>query len=279
MKKGERKELRDSGQGLLIDTVLDVGSETVGEIAKESIGSALGDILVDGVSSLVPGLSGAISGYKRARFERNIKRFSEELAQRVDEIKSNLEKKSEEQKSKIDQLFTYVLDYIIDEQQEEKIKYMVNGFVTLTEHERITDDFVLTYYDILKDLRMVDLSVLKLMYSSNYNIDVENTESYIDVMERHGLNYEQYESVRRNVKRVGLLNTKADINIVDDMKEISTTFKNLYKYLEKLSDPKNKRPLPKLKEPTFKSRDNLQISKFGKDFVEFFMNLSREKNN
>jgi len=273
LSKEKRKDIQEAGKGLALDTVLSVGSDTAAEIAKESITNIIGDILVDTTSSLIPGISGAVQGYKRARFERNITTFAEELYSQLDILRENLESKNVEQKEKIDRLYNYVMDYVIDEQQEEKIHYMVNGFVNITNHENITDDFILTYYDVLRELRMVDISVLRLMYNARYVFDKESSESFQDVMEKHGISYEQYESVRRNLQRIGLLTTKTELNINDDLEEIVDKFKELYKYLEKATDLKNKRPLPKLKPPKLKSRENLQLSKFGKDFVDFFINI------
>lgn len=269
--------MKDTGKGLALDTVLNVGSDMAADVAKESITSLVGDIIVDTASSLVPGISGAVSGYKRVRFEKNIKTFTEELHSKIEVIRVNLENKTEEQKEKIDQLFNYVMDYVIDEQQEEKIKYMVSGFVNITEHEQVSDDFILTYYDVLKELRMLDISVLRLMYTSRYVFDQQSRESYQDIMERHGLSYEQYESVRRNLLRIGLLTTKTDLNITGDLEEISKKFKDLYTFLEKLTNPKSKGSLPKLKEPKLKSKENFEMSKFGRDFVRFFLDVEKER--
>lgn len=276
LSKEKRKDLQEAGKGLALDTVLNVGSDTAAEIAKESITNIIGDILVDTTSSLIPGISGAVQGYKRARFERNITTFAEELYSQLDILRENLESKNVEQKEKIDRLYNYVMDYVIDEQQEEKIHYMVNGFVNITNHENITDDFILTYYDVLRELRMVDISVLRLMYNARYVFNKESSESFQDVMENHGISYEQYESVRRNLQRIGLLTTKTDLNITDDLEEIVDKFKELYKFLDKATDPKFKRNLPKLRLPKIKSKENLQLSKFGKDFVEFFIKIEEE---
>ncbi|MCR2822755.1 hypothetical protein [Lederbergia panacisoli] len=271
MSKDKRKDIQEAGKGLALDTVLSVGSDTAAEIAKESITSIIGDLLVDTASSLLPGISGAVQGYKRVRFERNITIFTEQLYSNIDTIRVNLETKTNEQKEKIDQLFNIVLDYVIDEQQEDKIQYMVNGFLNLTNHEKVSDDFVLTYYDVLRELRMVDISVLRLMYNSRYIIGNDTTETFRDIMERHGLSYEQYQSVRRNLQRIGLLITKTDLNVTDDLEEIVKKFKELYAYLDKATNPKYKRSLPKLRLPKLKSKENLELSKFGKDFVRFFI--------
>jgi len=273
LSENKKRDIQEASKGLAIDTVLSVGSDTTAEIVKESITSILGDLLVDTTSSLIPGISGAVQGYKRARFERNILVFTEEIHAKISSLRENLESKNVEQKEKIDQLYNFVMDYVIDEQQEEKIHYMVNGFVNITNHDHVSDDFILTYYDVLKELRMVDISVLRLMYNSRFVVISDSKESYQDIMERHGISYEQYESVRRNLHRVGLLTTKTDLNITDDLEEIMKKFKELYAYLDKATDPKNKRPLPKLKLPKLKSKENFEVSKFGKDFVEFFIDI------
>lgn len=274
----QNNDRKDMAKSLALDTVLNVGSETVADIVKDSITSLVGGIMVDTVSSLVPGVSGLVQSYKHNRFERNITTLTQELNSNIEVIRVNLESKTEEQKEQIDQLFNYVMDYVIDEQQEEKIEYMVNGFVKITEHEEVTEDFVLTYYDVLKELRMVDISVLRLMYSSRYIHDQESNESFQDVMERHGISYEQYESVRRNLLRIGLLTTKTDLHITDDLKEISKKFKELYTYLDKLTNPKHKGSLPKLKDPNLKSKENFEMSRFGRDFVQFFLKSEIEEN-
>ncbi|MGV2620932.1 UNVERIFIED_CONTAM: hypothetical protein N8J90_07075 [Halobacillus marinus] len=78
LEEGKREDLRSAGKGLTLDSILNAGSNAAGNIAKESITSVVGDIIVDSASSLVPVVSGAVQGYKRARFERNIVVFTEE---------------------------------------------------------------------------------------------------------------------------------------------------------------------------------------------------------
>lgn len=278
MSEDRNKDINQTVADLALDTFLSVGSDTAADIAKQTITSMAGEILVDAASSLVPGISGAVQSYKRTRFEKNIRTFSEELHSKHEEVLINLESKTLKQKERIDQLFQYVLDYVIDEQQEEKIHYMVNGFVNITQHDQVSTDFVLTYYDVLKDLRMVDISVLRLMYISHVSFDQGSNETFEDIMERHGISYEQYDAVRRNLLRIGVLTTRTDLNITDDLKEISKTFKELYSFLDKFSNQKFKGSLPKLKEPKFKSKERFVISKFGRDFVEFFLQLEQPVN-
>lgn len=50
--------------------------------------------MVDIASSLIPGISGAVQGYKHARFEKNITTFTEDLYSNIDKFRSNLENKT-----------------------------------------------------------------------------------------------------------------------------------------------------------------------------------------
>jgi hypothetical protein len=270
MKKDKKKDITETAKDTIFTSVLDVGSESLADVAKDSITSFLGEMIVDTGASLIPGLSGAVSSYKRVRFEKNTKHFAEELASRIDEIRLNLEKKTDDQKQQIDKLFEYIMDYVIDEQQEEKIKYIVNGFVRLTEHESITEDFVLTYYDVLKELRIVDISVLRLYYHSFHVL--EQKETYRDIMENHGITYQQYNSVRHNLLRLGIFTTKTDNKITDDLDSLFKSVKDIQSYLDKLSKNKS---LPRLKQPKMLSKDSFELANFGKDFVRFFLEIDQ----
>jgi len=272
MKEDRKKDITGTARDTILTSVLDVGSETLADVTKESITGLLGEMIIDTGASLIPGLSGAFSSYKRVRFEKNTKHFAEELALRIDEIRLNLEKKTDDQKQKIDKLFEYIMDYVIDEQQEEKIKYIVNGFVRLTEHESATEDFVLTYYDVLKELRILDISVLRVYYHSFYVLDKK--ETYRDVMENHGITYQQYNSVRHNLLRLGVFTTKTDNKVTDDLDSLFKAVKDIQTYLDKLLKNKS---LPKLKQPKMLSKDSFELSNFGKDFVKFFLEIDQQQ--
>ncbi|HDX9658032.1 TPA: hypothetical protein ROY05_002665 [Bacillus toyonensis] len=268
MEKNKKQDLKEITKETTITTVLEVGSDAVADFAKESVTGLVAELAIDGVASLVPGLSGVYGSLKRAKLERNMESFSEDLASRITELQTNLENKSIAQKQQIDKLYGYVMDYVIDEQQEDKIKYMVNGFVKLTEHEDVTEDFVLTYYDVLKELRIVDIAVLRLY---NYSYDQEQERlTFEDVMKQHGLSYDQYDSIRNNLFRLGILTTKTEKKILDDLKNLFQSIKDIHDYLEKQAKGKKTSNL-KLKK--LNSKDIFEISKFGRDIVEFFFNL------
>lgn len=270
MREDRKKDMKDAGKEMFIDSFLNVGSEAGAEIVKQTVASAAGDLLVDTAASFIPGASGMYQNFKRNQHEKNMVRLYSELHLRMEEIRMNLETKTQEQKDHFDEQFKHVLVAVSDEQQEEKIKYMVNGLVHISEHDQVSDDFVLTYYDVLKSLRLVDIGVLKLLHDAKYAFDQSSRDSYTDIMDRHGITQEQYEAVRRNLHRIGLLTTKIDINIADDLEAIVKSIKDINTYLEKVG--KKNANLPRLKEPKIKSKENFEIAKFGRDFISFFVN-------
>ncbi|WP_411842450.1 hypothetical protein [Salinicoccus sp. HZC-1] len=271
MSKEKKNNIKSATSELTLNTALEVSAEYSTQVIKESIEGSLADIAVDMGTSLVPGLAGAAQNYKRRRFENNIKKFVEELSGRVEIINANLEKKNEEQKEKLEMLFQYVFDFVIDEKQEEKIELMVNGFVKVTEVENPSEDFVLTYYDVLQELRLVDIAALKLMSNLGISYSDKDDYSFHDLMEDYGITYEQYLSVRRNLQRIGLLTTKTDLNIDKDLETIIKSISDIHNFLKKASDSKKKGSLPRLTLPKIKSDDKLSVSQFGKDFMRFFI--------
>lgn len=158
-----------------------------------------------------------------------------------------------------------------DEPQSDKIKYLINGFVNLTDHEMLTEDFVLTYYDLMRNLRMVDIAVLRL-YCNRTQYEHQSHESFDEVMERHGLTIAQYDSVRNNLYRLGLLTSVSDIESMRDLDSLFESIKEIHKYLERVAKGKT---LPKLKEPKIRSKERFRVSKFGRQFHDFFLNVQK----
>ncbi|NMB18789.1 MAG: hypothetical protein GX984_04975 [Erysipelothrix sp.] len=270
---GKLKDGFKSISGLGINTFLDVASSYASNEAKEQVEQIAFEIAADAGASLIPGISGALSAYKRMQFERNINRIVEELKIGINHIQKNIQSKTDKQQEQIDKLFGYVLEYALNEPQEDKIEFLINGFVNITMHDSITEDFVLTYYDVMKEMRMVDISVLRIYSKSLYK--GQGSETFHDVMEQHGLSYEQYDSVRNNLLRLGLLTTKKEVQTLGDLETLFKSISEIHKFLN-IAFGKTKKRLPSLKEPKMKAKDQFQISKFGRDFVGFFLESLQE---
>ncbi|WP_313150483.1 hypothetical protein [Lysinibacillus capsici] len=265
--KIDKNEIKQIG----IEAVLTSATSQGADAIKETGLSLLGEILTDTAASLIPGVAGAYASYKRTRLQRNIDAFAEELASEIERLSEIFHLKTIEQKTELDRLYELVLEYVIDEPQVEKIEYLVNGFLNIAEHEEIKEDFVLVYYDTLKDLRIIDVTVLKLYGRYYMNSSEADINSYQDVLDKHGISYEQYETIRRNLVRKGILTTKTDIILEKDLEAIEKAINELQSFVLKATNPKNKSRLPTLKGLKLKSKDTLELTKFGRDFIRYFL--------
>lgn len=269
--KFDKNEVKNIG----IEAVLTAATTQGADAIKETGLNMLGELLTDTAASMIPGVAGAYASYKRARLQKNLDAFSEELTSDIERLSKLFHEKTTEQKAELDRLHELVLDYVIDEPQVEKIEYLVNGFLNIAAHEEIKEDFVLVYYDTLKDLRLIDLTVLKLYGRHYMNNPEPDINSYQDVLETHGITYEQYETIRRNLARKGILTTKTDIILEKDLEAIEKNINQLHNFVLKATDPKNKSRLPSLKSLKLKSKDSLELTKFGREFIRYFLEESK----
>jgi|SRR5699024_1664629 len=272
MKKGKFVDASKEGFGLLTESLLDAGTNIGAEIAKDSVTNIASELMLDTAGSFIPGIGGAISSYKRIRTEKNLKAFICYLHDNHEKLIDNLSKQTQENKEMLDELLQFILEMVTEEYQSEKIEYMVNGYIYLTEHDEITSDFVMLYYDVMKQLRMVDISVLRLYYKHSHLFDSdENKETFQDVMEKHGMSYDQYNSVRETLIRSGLLELEVNDDVDSDMSKLEEGINKIVKYIEHISS-KSKRSSPKISKVKIKqkSKERVKLSRFGRTFYEFF---------
>ena len=233
--------------------------------AKEPIFGMACDLVLDGVvGTVVPGVMNTVLSYKQKRQEKMFIEFMNNIKDKINILEDRLNNMNHEQYLEFkDKYFGLISDYVLDEVQEAKIKYITNGFINLCEVDKINEDFVLTYYDALKDLRIIDIAVLKL-YSEIYNPFNQSEKTFDDILVEHNIDYDQYTAIREKLVRLGLLTTKRE-NKIDDL---YNNILNMQDYLENISKGK------KAKLKSFKridKKDSFQISKFGRAFIEFFI--------
>ena len=165
MNKNLIEKLKDFG-----DIALEVGAPIIGEVVNDAI-----------VGQIAPGAATAFLSYKQKRTEKMLIKALEELQVQISEINSKLAEMSIEQGILIkEHIFPIVLDNIENESEEEKIKYIINGFISSI-NNNITDlDLVLSYYDIFNKLRMIDIRILIELYEENK----KTVRGYMEEMDR-----------------------------------------------------------------------------------------------
>lgn len=217
-------------------------------------------IFLEGVvGTLVPGVTSAMLAYKQKRSEKMVEEFMLETKKRQHELEEKLIKLDEDIFSDIKgKYFGLVLDYVIETKQKEKIKYIVNGFINLSDMEKLQEDVILVYYDLLDELNILDLRILKVYDSFN------RTEGYYDIIKDTGISDEQYKLIQNKLERLGLIETKGK----SQYEEMFENVTNLGEYLTNIE--KNKKSKLKFKKPSGIKSKSYYLTKLGRRFLEFF---------
>lgn len=279
------EKLKATGEFLtehILSVATEHGKEAVKKTVKGTIENASLEIVstagLDMLGSMLPGIGKAILAYRTERKIQNLKITVEEIAKQAVIINENLLGKSEENKRKIDQILELLFEKASTTNQDEKITYMVNGFVQITKSENINLDIAYLYYDTLDRLTLLDIAVLKLSY--DVSMSYKNTETYVDVLEKFNIDRTQYQAIRSNLERIGLLENQYDDIAEKDLKELVETINDLYKSVKSMQDyiGNPKRKMKKLKNQSdlkLKAKDRLKISKFGRDFIDHFIHIEK----
>lgn len=176
--------------------IFKIGVEPVADVVSSMVFECI-------VGTVVPGITSAVLAYKQKRQEKMIIKFMEEVKKRLDELEEKIKKMPKEQaKEFTTNIFGIVTDFVLDEVQEEKIKYIVNGFINLASVDEISEDFVLNYYDTLNNLRMTDIRILKYYY--NFSI-IGKGEPIMSVFEELEIDFDQLHEIQNKMMRMGLL--------------------------------------------------------------------------
>ena len=274
----------DAVKDFLVESVLEVITEhgkeaakaQIKEIAtKESIEIAA-TVGSDMIGSMIPGIGSAISSYRTQKQLNNLNILIMELEKKIEEIRTNFENQTQENKKTLDAIFEIVIYKATNTNQDEKIKYMVHGFTTLTATQNVSYDISYLFYDVIDRMTVLDIATLKISYPFFWGAEQNNGKSFNDIMDEFGIDYYQYNSVRDNLYRMGLLENQYDDVLEKDLDLLVNRVNNINEVVisiqEALGNPKKKmKKLNNNSKSKLKAKDRLKISKFGKEFIEFFI--------
>lgn len=226
--------------------------------------SALSEIFLEGaLGAAVPGATTIIFSYKQKRMEQNLLRLISELQAKVKEIESNFNKLDMADQELVREFFAgLVCDYVIDEQEEEKIRYIANGFVSLTGKQKLEVDQTIIYLDILKNLRLIDIRIL-FDRVKGFMLYDQNFQEYLDEL---GISHDQYSMIKEKLFRLGLLKSSYD----DEYKKIVSKVNDLTDYVMSLQKGKPKKLANNFASFKPKDREIIKTSNLGRGFFEYF---------
>ena len=185
------------------------------------------------IGAAAPRINSVILAYKQNRFERNMSRLIKELTTRVNHLENNFISLSAEMQEQYRSLYVeMLLDNIVDERQEEKIKWNVNGFVNLMTNES-NENTMQIFFDTLTELTVLDIDTLK-MYSTDTDID------WHVIAQKYGIDSDCLKLVKEKLVRLGLLCRKNDRLRDNNIDEIVEYLKKV-EYDSKKNKPKGVR--------------------------------------
>ncbi|HFD1634755.1 TPA: hypothetical protein QFF48_000998 [Enterococcus faecium] len=284
-------EKLNAAKNFLFENVLSVVTEHGKDFLKENalplltneIAKQGGDILIDYGASLIPGIGGAVTEFRTNKKIRNLEVMVQVINKRNEELKEKFEKQTLENKEILDNIFEMVMQKIESTNQSEKIEYMINGYSEFLNLDNPSFDVAYLYFDTLDKLTILDISVLKLSYKTNTLDDIDGYSSYTELLEAFDINYDQYVAVRENLYRLGLMQNEYDNKLAKDIKNLQIAIDEIRNSTESILNSLSGKRNQKLKKLTEKSKislkakDKLKISKFGKDFIRFFIINNQEK--
>lgn len=242
-------------------------SSTALERIKDAIEPATGSvldmtsgILLDGtVGVVVPGVGNMILSYKQKRLENNIEKALSRLVKRQDELNEKLQS-LEENKARIieGEYFDMMLDYAAEVRQQEKINYIVNGFINISDIETPRQDVIMMYYDTLQELTLLDIRLLRFYYNllHMYVEPIETGDSIAKIMEENSLGNDELRYMQEKLQRHGLIESRNDIQQEENIKGI-------IRYLNQKDKKLKAKPVSKY--------ESYKITRYGKRFMEFFI--------
>lgn len=275
----------DAIKGFLFENVLSVVSEQGKDILKENVVPLItnelarqgGDILIDYGASLIPGIGGAITEFRTNKKIKNLEVMVQAISKRDEELKEKFEKQTLKNKQILDEIFEMVMRKIESTSQSEKIEFMINGYSEFLNLDNPSFDVAYLYFDTLDKLTILDISVLKLSYRANTLEDIDGYSNYEELLKAFDINYDQYVAIRENLNRLGLMENEYDDKLVKDINnlqvaidEIRGSTESIIKALSGARNAKIK-TLSNRSKVRLKAKDRLKISKFGRDFIRFFI--------
>lgn len=184
-------------------------NEIINNMLTECFGAAVKPLVVADTTIIDPSFAGILAtalfsaedSYRYIRAEKNIKAAIEDLNTKIEKIESRTLARNNEIIK--EQLFPVLWDFVVEEQETDKIQLFVNGVVSAVNKEEIKMEKMFVYFDILKNLRLKEIQ---------YFIDVYINKNYKVVTGNFTVNYPKdldiayHNYVLNKLERLGMIN-------------------------------------------------------------------------
>lgn len=234
------------------------------------------EVGVESVFNSIPGVGATIATYRNKKQMRNLVKFTEEINKRIDDIQKAV-KSNQDDQEKIDAIVNSAIDRALKSEQEEKIEFIVYGLENILENKEISFDVASLYFDTIDRLTLLDIAVLKY-YRTPFNPKTGEARDIDKLLETFNIPIEIFHATKSNLRTIGLLETKTDKNIGEDITNVYKTLSTLSEKVNLLNDAiKDPKKVKKIKDQTVKTKKvqskdtSYEMSKFGRDFHDYFI--------
>lgn len=248
----------------------------IGEVLAEDAVPALAEEILQGtvleaasgtVSMISPRIGGIMIAYQQRRWEHNWEKYIQSIYDKQEMFNERLDRLEEEGKNRFKQkIFPLVSDFVPNEKQEEKIELIVNGLINIASGINWQEDVVLLFYDVLSQLSLLDLRVLKL-YTPLF-IEREHADDIYKIMDECQIDNSQMRMIKEKLERLGLIQSRNE-------EKMNENIENVVKYVEDIYKGKKN---PKLKRIKYVPKgESYKITSFGTKFISFFIKIYESK--
>lgn len=261
-----KNELNEETQELVTDNINDGAWELVAEVG------------VDALFNSLPLLGPTLSTYNNKKVERNLKKLMGELQHKIDDIQENVKNKSERDKEIIDDIVYKAVNSAIKSDQQEKIKFIVNGLESILKNDDISYDIASLYFDTIDRLTLLDIAALQ-HFRNPMDMETGQVRDVQTILNKFNITLEIFQATRSNLRTYGLLETKTDKKVSDDLSNVYKAITELSNRVNELTtavkDPKKIKRVKTtdVKPKKIQSKDSYIISEFGRNFIDYFVEV------
>ena len=190
-------------------------------VASEGVAELIGTM----IGSTIPYVNDVRLGYKQNRLERNILEALTLLGERIKSLEYNYNLLNNDMKNKFNGCYKeWLLDSLFEEKQTEKVPYFVNGYINLMTNEA-NDNLMIMFFNTINELTQLDIDVLKIYdYASD-------SGTIPELCDRYNLDNEQVRVIKEKLYRLGLLASRNEENINDNIEKVVKYVGDNYKDL------------------------------------------------
>jgi len=234
------------------------------------------EVGVDSVFNSIPLIGTSIVTYRNKKQMKNFIKLIGTLNQKINDIQNMLSMKESLDREKIDDIVNIAINKALRSEQLDKIEFIVHGLESILKNDDISFDVASLYFDTIDRLTLLDIAVIKF-YRFPFNIETGEARDIQKLLETFNITLDIFQATKSNLRTSGLLETKTDKKLSDDLSNIYDTLSQLSEKMNKLTEAfKNPKKASSIKSRSIKtkrlqSKEVFQISKFGRDFHDYFL--------